>query len=135
VISAWRIRKRTEIANVEYLVRCALEAATILEENDSAIFEMALQVAQKNVDPKVRAILLGGLADIFIKANSLEAGSQLLILAFETASIAGRDTMLELLTDVAEALASLDRGELLWKLWNEFDTVDKWFPRESLFRD
>jgi hypothetical protein len=131
MIAAWDVRKRAHTASVEHSVRDALNAAAVLNHKDVDVAQMVFIVAQRMPDPKQRAALLSRVAHVLTEAGRPEEGLKMLIAALEASSIAGRDTVRQVLADGAATLAAIDGGDLLWKLYHELERVDNWFAPSS----
>ena len=92
---------------------------------------MVFLIAQRIPDPKHRATLLSRVAHVLTEAGRPEEGLKMLVVALEASSIAGQDTVRQVLADGAATLSAIDGGDLLWKLCQELEKVDDWFAPSS----
>src|SRR5262249_24076234 len=116
MISAWEARDMMLRAGIERAARNALQAAALLGKRDVDIGRMVLQIAELAGDARHRALMLGAVAPVLTEAGRPEEGLALVQAALAAATVAGRDTALEVLADGASTLAAVDRGQLLGTL-------------------
>jgi hypothetical protein len=129
VISASEAIYLWERRSLPHTLRNALEAATALHEQGDDAVRMALLVAERAANPRHKATLLSGVARILTEAGRTGDGLEILLKALVVSELAGRDAVLEVLADGAMTLASVDNGELLWKICQELESIDEWFTQ------
>lgn len=125
--TAWDMRSQMHRLSVEHAMRNALAASTALDDEEIDIVEMAIRITQKLIEPRERALILSDTARILSDAGRAEQALWLLLLALQSAQLAGRDTVLEVLGVGAGTLAAVDNGELLVRICHELEAIDSWF--------
>jgi hypothetical protein len=125
VLSAWDLTIRMRQWSIQRSVANALNAATAAHEAID-IVRIATSVTER-LQPAQRALVLSYVARLLTDNGQNEKALDLLLLALESARLAGRDTVLEVLANGAGTLAAVDDGELLLRIAQQFDTIDGWF--------
>lgn len=116
---AWDLRK------LSFQAAAAAGAANIVQQ-DIDISEWALSTANKFLDSHQKATALSSIARELGDSAYDDQAMQLLVEAFSTARLAGKETVLKVLADGADILAKVDQGETLLKIYEEFLGVDHW---------
>lgn len=95
------------------------------------VLEQALQVAELKRDDERRAEALSGVAQVLFQAGEPEKALRIFRRAFTTARLAGRQGVFEVLESGAATLATIDRGESLWRIRESVQEVNGWWPTDS----
>lgn len=127
VITAWDLRDQMHLRSVRRAVTNALVAATALHEQAVDIVKVATSITQRLPEPRQRALILSFVARLLTDNGQAEKALDLLLLALDSARLAGRDMVLEVLATGSDTLAAVDHGELLVRICHELDAIDSWF--------
>jgi hypothetical protein len=127
VVSAWDIRETMHQHGVERAVTNALFAATALNEQTVDIVKIATGITKHLPEPRQRALILSYVARLLEDNGEAEKALNLLSLTLDNARLAGRDSVLEVLANAADTLATVDEGELLTRICREVEAIEGWF--------
>ena len=123
---AFDIRDRMRQSSVRRAITNAVIAATALDEQVD-IVRIMNSVTQRLPEARHRAQILSNFAVLLTENNQTEKAMRILVLALDNARLAGRDTVMEVLANNADSLATVDNGELLIRICNELELIDGWF--------
>jgi hypothetical protein len=127
VLSAWEVSSQMQRRSIERAVANALIAATALHQESDEIISAATSITQRIAEPRQRALILSYVGRLLTENDRAEQALPLLLLALESARLAGRDIVMEVLANGCATLAAVDNGELLMRIANQVESIDSWF--------
>jgi hypothetical protein len=127
VLSAWEVSSQMQRRSIERAVANALIAATALHQESDEIISAATSITQRIAEPRQRALILSYVGRLLTENDRAEQALPLLLLALESARLAGRDIVMEVLANACATLAAVDNGELLMRIANQVGSIDSWF--------
>jgi hypothetical protein len=127
VLSAWELSSQMQRRSIERAVANALFAATALHQESDEIIVAATTITQRLAEPKQRALILSYVARVLTESGRAAQAIPLLLLALESARLAGRDIVMEVLANGCATLATVDNGDLLMRTANQLEAIDGWF--------
>lgn len=95
-------------------------------------FDQVLTVSDAIGIEKVKAPVLGEIAHALAWKGQLAQVQQILCMAFITARLSGRSNAFETLQRSTMALAALDQGETLWRVYEAVMEVEGWWGVERM---
>jgi tetratricopeptide (TPR) repeat protein len=93
--------------------------------------DQALVVAEAIPDQRVRVFALTGLAQRANQMEHQELALQVLQAAFTAARLVSRESVFQVLEQGASALADIDRGQTLWRVYEAVLEVESWWAMQS----
>ena len=127
MLTAWEVSSQIQRRSIERAVANALFAATALHQEPDEIILAAINITQRLAEPRQRALILSYVARLLTESDQPEKALHLLLLALESARLAGRDIVMEVLANGCSTLAAVDNGELLIRIANQLEAIDSWF--------
>jgi hypothetical protein len=119
------VRKRILETRLAVLAQCAA-AASKIAGRDVDLVQWAESRTAKWPDPAQRARALARAAEEVRQHGMDEQAIRLLLSAMLNARLAGRAVLLDVFATGATIIATIDRGNTLLLLYQEFLAVDQW---------